>query len=107
MADKRLRIKPLAPEIARHHQLRDCASFGFDSRRLQTSLTLGLPESRVSFVLASHVQAKSVSPKLRASARVSAKVDSPSSLRRRRSAEGAKAGLLCYLRASVGKPTFV
>jgi len=35
-----------------------------DSRSLQTSLTLGLPEPRVSFVLASHVHAKSVTPKL-------------------------------------------
>lgn len=36
----------------------------FDSRRLQTSLTLGLPQPRVSFVWASHLQAKSVPPKL-------------------------------------------
>jgi predicted GIY-YIG superfamily endonuclease len=35
-----------------------------DSRRLQTSLSSGLPLSSESFVWASHVQAKSVTPKL-------------------------------------------
>ena len=46
----------LRPEAPRHQPVSGTCPSGFDSRRLhQTSLTLGLPKPRVSFVLASHL----------------------------------------------------